>query len=51
MNKKQHVAELRAKAAKYRVIARQTADQEAAAQIFTLTAELEQQIRDLEKPK
>jgi hypothetical protein len=51
MSKKQRVAELRARAAKSRVIARQSNDEEEAHRIFKLAAELEQQARDMEQKK
>jgi hypothetical protein len=42
-------SELRAKAGKYRALARQSNDDEAAQGIFELACELEQQARDMEK--
>jgi hypothetical protein len=41
--------ELKAKAAKYRALARKTNDDETANRIFKLAAELEQQARELER--
>jgi hypothetical protein len=49
MSKKQRVAELRAKAAQYRAIARQSDDEDTAHGIFRLAAQLEQQARDLDQ--
>jgi hypothetical protein len=51
MDLKRSIKELREKAAKYRAIARQTIDPEAARELFELTAELEQQARDMEQDK
>jgi hypothetical protein len=51
MNKKHRVAELRAKAAEYRALARQSNDEEAAHEIFQRAAELEQQARDMDQKK
>jgi hypothetical protein len=48
-SKTELIAELRTKAAKYRVLARASNDDEAAHGIFALAAELEQQARDLEQ--
>jgi hypothetical protein len=48
MSKEQKVAELRAKAAEYRVLARHSNDSKAAPEIFVGAAELEQQARDIE---
>jgi hypothetical protein len=47
--RKKDIPELRAKAAKYRALARQSNDDEAAQGIFELAAELEQQARDIEQ--
>jgi hypothetical protein len=49
MIKKQRIAELRAEAAKYRAVARQSNDEETAPGIFRLAAQLEQQARDMEQ--
>jgi hypothetical protein len=49
MSKKQDVAGLRAKAARYRAMARQSDDDATAHEIFTLAAELEQQARNIEQ--
>jgi hypothetical protein len=49
--KEQEAAELRAKAAEYRVLARQSNDSEAAAEIFARAAELELQARDINQGK
>jgi hypothetical protein len=49
MSKKQSVAELRAKAAKYRAIARQTVNHETAREISLLAAQFELQARDIEE--
>jgi len=49
MSEKQKAAELRAKAAKYRVLARRSNDEATAHEIFALAAELEQQARDTEQ--
>jgi F420-dependent methylenetetrahydromethanopterin dehydrogenase len=49
--RKKDIPELRAKAAEYRALARQTADDESAHEIFSLAAELEQQARDIEQNK
>jgi hypothetical protein len=51
INQKKNVKELRDKAAKYRVIARQAPDPETAKRILELTEELEQQARDMERGK
>jgi hypothetical protein len=51
MDQTRNVKELRDKAAKYRAIARQTVDSETARKIFELTAELEQQARDMDQEK
>jgi hypothetical protein len=51
MNKLQRIAELRAKAAKYRAMARQSNDDETAHGIFKLAAELEQQACDMDQKK
>jgi hypothetical protein len=51
MDQTRDVKELRAKAAKYRAIARQTIDPQAARRILELTQELEQQARDMEQEK
>jgi hypothetical protein len=50
MSKTQDIAELRAKAAKYRAIARQTIDHEQTArEIFLLAAQFELQAREMEQ--
>jgi hypothetical protein len=51
MDQNRKVRELREKAAKYRAIARQISDPEAANRILELTAELEQRARDMERGK
>jgi hypothetical protein len=51
MNQNRDVQNLRDKASRYRAIARQTIDPEAARRIFELTEELEQQARDMERGK
>jgi hypothetical protein len=51
MSKEQNIAELRARAAKYRAFARQATDDLTAREVFTLAAELEQQARDIEQNK
>jgi hypothetical protein len=51
MDQKRNVKELRDEAAKYRAIARQAPDDETAKRILELTAELEQQARDMERGK
>jgi len=43
-----HVVELRKKIAKYKVLAREIADDETTKRIAALIAELEQQLRDAE---
>ena len=48
MSKEQEVAELRARAAKYRAVARAANDDVTAYEIFTLAAQLEQRARDLD---
>jgi hypothetical protein len=47
----EHVKQLRDKAAKYRSIARAMSDDETAARIFQLTAELERQANEMERGK
>jgi hypothetical protein len=47
----QDIKRLREKAAKYRAIARAMTDDDRAADIFKLTAELEQQVRDMERAR
>jgi hypothetical protein len=49
MTEKQRIAELRAEAAKYRAMARQSDDDETAHGIFALAAQIEQQARDIEQ--
>ena len=49
--KKTTVADLKAKAVKYRTVGRQAEDDEAAYEEFTLAAELERQVRDIQKGK
>jgi hypothetical protein len=51
MSREQEAAELRAKAAEYRVLARLSNDSEAAAEIFARAAELELQARDINQGK
>jgi hypothetical protein len=51
MDQKQRVAELRAKAAEHRVVARHSSDEETATEIFRLAAELERQARKIEQKK
>jgi F0F1-type ATP synthase membrane subunit b/b' len=51
MDLKRNIKELREKAAKYRAAARQTIDPNTAQVIFELTAELEQQVRNMEQGK
>jgi hypothetical protein len=51
MSKEQEAAELRAMAAKYRVLARQSNDSAAAVEIFVRAAELEEQARDIVRGK
>jgi hypothetical protein len=49
MDKGNTIAELRAKAAKYRALGRQSADDKTAHEAFALAAKLEQQARDEEE--
>ena len=49
MDTKQYVVELRAKASKQRVIARQSNDSEKAHKIFKRAEDLEKEARDIEK--
>jgi hypothetical protein len=51
MSKEQTTARLRARAAKYRILARASNDDETASAGFKLAAELEQQARDLDRGK
>jgi hypothetical protein len=49
MSKKQQSAELRAKAAKHRAVARESNDSETAAERFAQAGKLEKQARDIER--
>lgn len=51
MSKEQEVAALRAKAAKYRALGRQSNDGATAHETFALAAELEQKARALDQDK